>query len=131
MKKLFQIITFCLSAIIIPACAGKADTKFTNLSADEFERLINDSEVQCVDVRTATEYSEEHIAGSLNINVLDQHFLDDAEKQLEHNRPVAVYCRSGRRSRNAAERLSEKGYTVFNLDKGFEEWKEAGKNTEK
>ena len=101
MKKLFQIITFCLSAIIIPACAGKADTKFTNLSADEFERLINDSEVQCVDVRTATEYSEEHIAGSLNINVLDQHFLDDAEKQLEHNRPVAVYCRSGRRSRKA------------------------------
>ena len=87
--------------------------------------------MQCVDVRTATEYSEEHIAGSLNINVLDQHFLDDAEKQLEHNRPVAVYCRSGRRSRNAAERLSEKGYTVFNLDKGFEGWKEAGKNTEK
>ena len=45
--------------------------------------------------------------------------------------PVAVYCKSGRRSRNAARLLSQKGFKVYNLDKGFESWKENGKEIEK
>jgi hypothetical protein len=36
---------------------------------------------------------------------------------------VAVYCRSGRRSRRAAEMLVEKGYTVHNLNEGYHEWR--------
>lgn len=131
MKTLYRILAICLPVLLITACTGRAKDAYKNLSADDFERLIDDKQVQCVDVRTVAEYSEGHIAGSLNINVLDKSFADNAEELLNPKHPVAVYCKSGRRSRNAAEQLSRKGYTVYNLDKGFEGWKQSGKAVEK
>ena len=116
MKILYVILTACAAAFIWQACGNKSGEGFGNLSADEFERLIEDKDVQCVDVRTVAEYSEGHIPGSLNINVLDKRF---------------IYCKSGRRSRNAARLLTEKGFKVYNLDKGFEDWKKTGKDIER
>ena len=81
-------------------------------------------------MRTVAEYSEGHIPGSININVLDEQFAAYADELLDKNEPVAVYCKSGRRSRNAARLLSQKGFKVYNLDKGFESWKENGKEIE-
>lgn len=113
------------------ACGSSSKNDFPNLSPDEFERLIQDENVQRVDVRTVAEYSEGHIPGSININVLDEQFAAYADELLDKNEPVAVYCKSGRRSRNAARLLSQKGFKVYNLDKGFESWKENGKKIEK
>ena len=113
------------------ACAGKNKDSFKNLSADEFEKLITDENVQCVDVRTVAEYSEGHIPGSLNINVMDESFALNAGEMLDKSRPVAVYCKSGRRSRKAANILVKKGFSVSNLDKGIEDWKEYGKDIER
>ena len=86
--------------------------------------------IQRVDVRTVAEYSQGHIPGSLNINVLDDKFSAEADELLDKERPVAVYCKSGRRSRNAARLLTQKGFKVYNLDKGFDNWKESGKDIE-
>lgn len=108
----------------------KSNDDFKNLSADEFERFISDDQVQLVDVRTVAEYSEGHIPGSININVLDEKFSANADELLNPGQPVAVYCKSGRRSRNAAKLLVKKGFKVYNLDKGFESWKELGKDIE-
>ena len=113
------------------ACSARPQDKFKNLTADEFDRLIQDENVQRVDVRTVAEYSEGHIPGSLNINALEDHFAAAAEEMLDKDRPVAVYCKSGRRSRNAARILTNLGYKVYNLDKGFDNWKEYGKEVEK
>lgn len=44
---------------------------------------------------------------------------------------MALYCRSGKRSKKAAAILSEKGYKVYELDKGFNAWQEAGEKVEK
>jgi predicted sulfurtransferase len=41
--------------------------------------------------------------------------------------PVAVYCKSGRRSRNAANILVKQGYKVYNLDLGITGWIADGK----
>lgn len=82
-------------------------------------------------VRTVAEYSEEHIPGSININVLDEQFAAIADSTLQKDKPIALYCRSGKRSKKAAAILSRKGYKVYELDKGFIGWKEAGKETEK
>jgi rhodanese-related sulfurtransferase len=41
---------------------------------------------------------------------------------LKKDVPVAVYCKSGRRSRNAAEILVKQGYKVYNLDSGIAGW---------
>lgn len=118
----------CLSGLF--ACSAKAQDKFKNLSSDDFEKLIQDENIQRVDVRTVAEYSQGHIPGSLNINVLDDKFSAEADELLDKERPVAVYCKSGRRSRNAARLLTQKGFKVYNLDKGFDNWKESGKDIE-
>lgn len=77
------------------------------------------------------EYSEGHILGTININVLDDSFAAMADSTLQKDKPVALYCRSGKRSKKAAAILSEKGYKVYELDKGFNAWQEAGEKVEK
>ncbi len=97
---------------------------------DEFATLIADPKVQLLDVRTTTEYSEGHIPGSININIRDGNFTAIADSVLQKKKPVALYCRSGKRSREAATVLSGKGYIVYNLDTGIEGWKQAGREVE-
>ena len=88
--------------------------------------------MQLVDVRTLAEHMEGHIPGSLNINVKDEEgFPTAVDELLDKGKEVAVYCRSGRRSRTAAELLIKKGFKVYNLDKGILNWIEEGREIEK
>jgi rhodanese-related sulfurtransferase len=98
----------------------------------EFGKIISDSTVQLVDVRTAEEFAAGNIAGSVNIDVNGDDFAGEALKRLDRKRTVAVYCRSGRRSRTAAELLIKKGFQkVYNLDKGILNWMEEGREINK
>jgi rhodanese-related sulfurtransferase len=128
MKTLFAGI--CLFFSTLFSCQQKADN-FKSVSVDEFAALIADPEVQRLDVRTVAEYSEGHIPGSINVNVLDDAFAEVADSVLQKDKPVALYCRSGKRSKKAASILSKKGYTIYDLDKGFISWQGAGKEVEK
>lgn len=110
------------------SCQQKGD--FKTLNVEEFNSFIQNEEVQRLDVRTMAEYSEGHIANAININVLDQSFTSMADSLLNKSKPVALYCRSGKRSKKAASILSEKGYKVVELDRGFNAWLEAGKKVE-
>lgn len=96
----------------------------------EFATLIADPAVQRLDVRTLAEYSEGHIPGSININVLDKQFEAIADSLLQKDRPVALYCRSGKRSKKAAGLLTDKGYKVYELNKGFQAWQQEQQETE-
>lgn len=111
------------------SCQQKGD--FKTLPVEEFASFIQDKEVQRLDVRTVAEYSEGHIPGSINVNVLADDFEKVADEVLQKDKPVALYCRSGKRSQKAAAILSKKGYTVYELGKGFNSWLESGKETEK
>lgn len=97
---------------------------FVDMDVEEFSKYISNDDVQLVDVRTPEEYEEGHIAGSKNINVFDKDFVEEAEKTLDKSKPVAVYCRSGKRSADAAEKLTEHGFKVTNLEGGILAWKE-------
>ena len=130
-KSLYFILFVFLFSSGMWACISK-NIKYKNLTAGQFQELINDSNVQLVDVRTVAEFTEGHIPGSLNIDVKDETgFPLAVDDLLDKQRPVAVYCRSGPRSRNAAELLSKKGYKVYNLDKGILHWMEEGREIEK
>ncbi|MDN0072819.1 rhodanese-like domain-containing protein [Bacteroides caecigallinarum] len=131
LKSIYFMCFVCVFLFGLMACSSKPKDKFTNLSADEFEKLIENDDVQRLDVRTVAEYSEGHIPGSININIFDDKFSAAADEILDKSRPVAVYCKSGRRSRNAARLLVKKGYTVYNLDKGILNWIDLGKDIEK
>lgn len=109
------------------ALSTRATDKFKNMTADEFEQFIKNEEVQVLDVRTPAEYAEGQIPRSINIDVYDLSFGKLVEDSLQKGRPVAVYCRSGKRSRMAANLLEQKGYTVVNLRNGILEWMDLGK----
>lgn len=119
-------IFFFISSLF--ACQPKGE--FKSLSVDEFSSYIQNEEVQRLDVRTPLEYSGGHLEKAININVLDDSFAAMADSLLEKGRSVALYCRSGKRSKKAAEILEEKGFTVVELDKGFNSWQKAGKEIE-
>ena len=102
-------------------------TAFSNVGVDEFQTLIADPNMQLLDVRTPEEFDEGHIAGATLVDVNDSSFVDRAVAILDKQRPVAVYCRSGRRSARAANLLVAQGYTVTNLNGGVMAWQDAGK----
>lgn len=118
MKKFLIMV---LAALGMASCAG--DMPFRSVDVDEFKEVIAQPGTQLVDVRTFKEYAAGHIQGSVNIDVNDATFSDVVQGLLDKERTVAVYCRSGRRSKSAAKMLHEMGYTVVELDGGYESWK--------
>lgn len=127
-KSIYFYLFIAAFAFGMWACTSKEE-KFKNLSSKQFEELIKDPNVQLLDVRTVAEYSEGHIPNSLNINVKDEEgFPLAVDELLDKDKAVAVYCRSGRRSRLAADLLLKKGFKkVYNLDKGILNWIEEGR----
>lgn len=111
--------------IMLSACRS-ANSNFLTVDVEEFATIIADCGVQRVDVRTDSEYSEGHIAGSLNIDVKNADFAQLAQAQLSKSQKVAVYCRSGNRSKKAAAVLQDLGFEVIELGVGFNGWKQAG-----
>lgn len=108
------------------ACSQQA---FVSVNADEFESLIAKNDVQLLDVRTAEEFADGHLAGAFNIDIKQGDFDKMATAWLSKQRPVAVYCRSGRRSADAAKRLTVMGYEVTNLSGGIMDWQKNNKPT--
>lgn len=106
------------------ACASAQDRQYVDMDVAEFSEFLTNDSVQLVDVRTPEEYADGHIPGAENINVFDRDFTDKAQTSLDKTKPVAVYCRSGKRSAEAAQKLSEKGFKVTNLKGGIIAWKD-------
>ncbi len=113
-----------MSATQISSC--NSNDNITSVSAPEFDKEIKANSVQLLDVRTPQEYAEGHIDGASNINIQSDDFQQRAEKELSKDSTILVYCRSGRRSMEAAEMLTKLGYKVVNLKGGIIEWKGDG-----
>jgi rhodanese-related sulfurtransferase len=97
-----------------------------NLDAAQFAEKISDQNVVIVDVRTATEFAEGHIPNAINVDVLSDYFTADIsalDKSLEY----AIYCRSGKRSVDAANAMDEIGFSTSNLTGGIISWVQANK----
>ncbi len=109
----------CLALMLFISC--QAQTEFKSVDIDEFKTEISKSGVQLVDVRTEKEYSEGHIPGAMNIDVNAPDF-EEKIKVLDKKENVAIYCRSGRRSKLAANKLTAAGFKVIELNTGFLSW---------
>ena len=117
MRKGIYLIVMCLSFIF--GCQAKSG--FTSVDAKTFAVEIAKPQVQLVDVRTAEEYQQGHIPAAVNIDVNSPDF-DSRIAELDKERCVALYCRSGRRSKIAAARVVELGFKVVELDGGVLSW---------
>ncbi len=105
-------------------------TNFKSVGVEEFESIIQDTAVVRLDVRTPEEFAEGHIANAINIDVTQVDFKEKVMDKLSKQKLIAVYCRSGRRSKKAANELKKMGFKVVELDKGYTNWTSNGKKIE-
>ncbi|HLP21650.1 MAG TPA: thioredoxin domain-containing protein [Chitinophagales bacterium] len=109
------------SVLVFASCNGQT-AGFKNLNPTQFDKGINQTNAQIVDVRTPEEYTSKHISAAKNININDANF----EKQLlalDKEKPLYLYCLAGGRSKKAAEFAVNNGFKeVYNLEFGINSW---------
>jgi len=92
------------------------------LSSEEMKELMLLDSVQLIDVRSLEAFREGHLKGAQNL-VYDEDFIDKIQK-LDKSKPVAVYCRTGRRSEECSQILKKAGFEeIYQLKDGLSQWK--------
>ena len=130
MKNRFLHVVMLLLMTLGVSCQEKEN--FKSISVFEFKEIIKDSSVIVIDVRTVDEYIEGHIPDTdLNIDVLKDDFVEIINDKLPKKSTVAIYCRSGNRSKKAATQLSNTGHKVFELSTGIKGWISEGEEVER
>ena len=119
-KLLLLVLLFC----VFTACANRT-TKgdgYMNITALQAKEIMdNESGYLILDVRTQHEFDEGHIQNAVLIP--DYEIAQRAETELnDKNQLILVYCRSGRRSKAAAQTLVELGYTNIKEFGGIIDW---------
>jgi rhodanese-related sulfurtransferase len=101
------------------------------LSIPQFEKMATKKKSKIIDVRTPEEVAEGHLADATTINFLSPDFASQVAS-LNKKRTYLLYCRSGSRTRKAADAMQKMGFKhVYMLEGGINAWKEAGKAVEK
>lgn len=98
------------------------DNSYEHITQEEAKSIMDtDSDAIILDVRTQKEYDAGHIKNAILIP--NNQISDDAEQKLpDKEQTILVYCRSGNRSREAAEALAELGYTDIREFGGIMTW---------
>jgi rhodanese-related sulfurtransferase len=123
-----KIFLFLFSTAILCSCKAQTVKK---LNSSEFEKEIVQSNVQILDVRTATEYNNGHIKNAMQANWNDQIEFIKRVAALDKNKPLYVYCQAGGRSAAAAKWFADNGFNNVNdLAGGMISWKKENKYLE-
>jgi len=85
-------------------------------------RLVDETAAVLLDVREDDEWGAGHAPGAVHIRLGD---LNPAD--LSPAKPVVAICRSGNRSRTAAVKLADAGFSVYNLTGGMKAWNGSGR----
>lgn len=129
MKK--RILILVLAFTTFTACVQKQIAGVQVVDVAQFEKKMNENQVQLIDVRTPEEFQEGHLANAQNINVLDATF-ESQVASLDKTKPVLIYCKSGGRSAKASEKLKALGFTnITDLEGGFSNWSSSDKPIER
>lgn len=108
-----------------------AEDSIQVLSIQQFEKMAAKKKSKIIDVRTPEEVAEGHLAHAVTLNFLSPDFTTQVAT-LPKNGTYLLYCRSGSRTRKAADAMQKMGFKqVYMLDGGITAWKEAGKAIEK
>ena len=101
------------------------------LSIPQFEKMAAKKKSKILDVRTPEEVAEGHLADASTINFLSPDFTTQVAG-LNKKGTYLLYCRSGSRTRKAADAMQKMGFKhVYMLEGGINAWKEAGKEVVK
>ena len=126
MLKINKRFLIALLTLALPfgcvGCSGGGSAYYDQISGAEAKALMNsESGYIILDAREQDEYDEGHIPGAILIPYGE--IADRAEKELaDKDQLILVYCRSGRRSKIAAEELVKLGYTNVKEFGGIIDW---------
>ena len=120
-----KILTCLLATLGMTTACGQQN--YENADVQGFSELLEVPGVVLLDVRTVGEFAEGHLEGAVNIDQGQSDFVEKVKAVVPTDKKVAIYCRSGRRSANAAEKLANEAYQCVNLKGGIIAWKEEGK----
>ena len=119
------IVLFLLGMIIFGGCKKKEEeavSSYTHISQEEAKRVMDEEDdIVILDVRTKEEYDGGHIRDAICI---PNETIDEKVSEIlkDKNQKILVYCRSGRRSVQAAEKLVALGYTKIYEFGGIIDW---------
>ena len=123
MKKLIPIL---LSALMLTGCAGASNNQtntYRQINMDEaVEMMAEESGYIILDVRRPDEFAAGHIPNAINVPN-ETIGADEIPELPDKDQLIMVYCRSGRRSKEAAEKLLKLGYTNIVEFGGILDWK--------
>ena len=123
MKKLIPIL---LSALMFTGCVGTSNNQintYRQISMDEAVNMMaEESGYIILDVRRPDEFAAGHIPNAINIPN-ESIGTDEIPELPDKDRLIMVYCRSGRRSKEASEKLLKLGYTNIVEFGGILDWK--------
>ena len=127
MKRFSVILILIITcAAVLYGCTQGSENKMENsyeqITPAEAKEIMDSQDGYVIlDVRTQEEFDEAHIDGAILIP--DYEISDKAESVLkDKNQLILVYCRSGRRSKLAAEELVKLGYTNVKEFGGIIDW---------
>lgn len=130
-----KIFLFLLSVVILTGCQSKpltsetvvtADIAYTNVSADELNKMLKNKDFVFVNVHIPFEGNIANTDLSIPFDQITEP-TNLAQLPADKNAKIFLYCRSGRMSAIAAEELVSLGYTnIWNLIGGMVEWEKAG-----
>ena len=118
---LLMLLTFALPFGCV-GCSDGGSATYDQISGAEAKALMDsESGYIIIDARTQEEYDQGHIPGAIMIP--EYEIADRAEKELpDKDQLILIYCRSGRRSKIAAEELVKLGYTNIKEFGGIIDW---------
>ncbi|MCM4167455.1 Thiosulfate sulfurtransferase GlpE [Arenibacter antarcticus] len=101
-----------------------ASDKIEILNAAAYSEAISGKKVQLVDVRTKNEFLDGHISKAVNIDFFNSDNFTKSFAKMDKEKPIYLYCRSGARSRKAANKLIGMGFEkIYDLKGGYMQWK--------
>ena len=121
-----KIIAFMLIGVIVflTGCTTQpSESTYKQINADELVEIMNkETDYIILDVRTQEEYNSGHIPGAVCIP--NESIGKEPPSLLpDKNQLILVYCRSGNRSKQAAQKLADMGYTNIVEFGGINDWK--------
>lgn len=119
-----KIIPFLILVFVLSGCVStkEATPTYRQINAEEaMEIMEKESGYIILDVRTSEEFQEKHIPNAINIP--NETIGNGEMKELpDKDQLILVYCRSGNRSKQAAEKLVKQGYTNIVEFGGINDW---------
>ena len=103
---IFIIILFAL-VVFITNIGSNEKSAINTPKISSVSDIVKDENIVLIDVRTKEEYDSGHIPRSINIPYTEI----ENEIDYDKDKPIAVYCRTGKRSKEAALTLEKMGYT--------------------